>query len=542
VIALPKDILERVERVLDYHRVSKHSFQSVAALKPQTDPSQQPASVLTFADLPKISLPTGLLDLTVPAMWLMREGLGALPESHVRPPQDLKTIASWMHMAYGVTSKRSWQGHPYRLRACPSGSALFPCEIYLAAFAIEGLEPGLYSFNPHEFSLTKLREGIETLSHIKRGRPDLAFLRSVPAALLVSTNYWRSAWKYRVRGMRVALEDAGHLIANLVGVANGLGIQTMTRLKMNDNTMRELIGIPHECEFGEFEAVQAMIVWADGALRPLESPPGAPSLASLPPIHRPPISPKSVPYGSIIAAHYDCVSPGIPLRDIKPPYTELSPMPLVHHSQQFNFELDYLASPSLRHVLLERRSSRDFDHLTMERDRFLAINQCAFRTGTFLPLHPDGPHVGLIRPYWVVHAIPGMTPGIWYYHPHTNRWVMVKAGMFRSQSQMMCIGQARCGNAAALCVMVSNLPVAMHGCGPDVYRMAHLEAGIAGQRLALAAAASGVGSCGICSFYDDEVSSFLGLQNSGWEVLYATALGMTAKETAPAGYPGLGIG
>lgn len=542
VIAQPKDILERVERVLDYHRASKHTPDSVRLLKPQTDPSAQPSPCRTFPGLPSVPLPTNLLDIPVAAKWLMREGLNALPDSHVRPPQDLRTVATWLYMAYGVTAERSFQGHKYCLRTCPSGSALFPCEIYLAAFSIDGLAPGLYSYNPREFSLTKLREGPETLAHIKRGRPDLAFLRSVPAALLVSTIFWRSAWKYRVRGFRVAMEDAGHLVANLVAVANGLGIQTMTRLKMNDNTLRDLIGL-HESEFGDFEAVQGMVVWADSANSPVDGPaPGsAPAPAWLPPIAREPLSTQSVPYGSIVAAHYDCVAPGIPLREIRPPFTELSPMPVVHQSQELSTREDPLGGPSLRQVLLGRRSSRDFTHAAIPRAAFLSINKSAFRTGTFLPLHPDGPYLGFVRPYWILHAVLGLNPGIWYYHAHTDRWVLVQHGQYRGDTQYLGIGQPRCGNAAAVCLMAVNLQLAMRGCGPDVYRLAHLEAGIAGQRLALAAAAEGIGSCGICSLFDDEARTFLGLP-PGWEVLYATAIGITAPETDPPGHPGLGIG
>lgn len=543
MIEQSKDILERVERVLEYHRVSKHTPASIGGLKPQTDPAAQPSPYRTFPGLPKISLPTGLLDLAVSAEAVMREGLAALPESHVRPPQNLKTIATWLYFAYGITAERSFEGHKYRLRTCPSGSALFPCEIYLAAFSINGLEPGLYSFNPREFSLTKLRDGPDTLAHLKRGRPDLAFLRFVPAVLLVSTIFWRTAWKYRVRGFRVALEDAGHLIANVVATANGLGIATMTRLKMNDNTMRELIGIPYNPDFGTFEAVQAMVVWADNATSPIDpSAPGVPPRA-LGPIPRLPLSADVVPYGSIVAAHQDCVAPGIPLRDVKPPFTELSPMPAVHHSET----LPYVYSnphegPSLRLALLTRRSSRDFEHGAIPRDRFLDINRCAFRTGTFLPLFPQGPYFGLIRPFWIIHAVSGLASGVWHYHPHTDRWVLLRRGSFRAQTRAMCVGQPRCGNAAALCLMTSNLNITLNGLGPDIYRLAHLEAGIAGQRLALAAAASGIGASGIGSFYDDELRLFLGLEQTGWEVLYATALGMTAPETDAPAHPGLGIG
>jgi len=235
------------ERMESFSSESKCSSSSHTT---STTMSNLPAVVRTFAGLPKVALPTGLLDMPVSALRLMSDGLAALPDSHVAPPQDLKTLATWLFMAYGVMGEKRYGLRKVRFRMCPSASALYPCEIYVAAFGIQGLEPGLYHFNPHEFALTKLREGPEALHQIKRGRPELEFLKSVPAALLVSSIFWRSAWKYRARSYRVALLDAGHLIANLTSTANALGVQTMTRLKLNHNTMRELIGLPAEPEFG----------------------------------------------------------------------------------------------------------------------------------------------------------------------------------------------------------------------------------------------------------------------------------------------------
>jgi SagB-type dehydrogenase family enzyme len=544
VVTLPREIIERAERVLDYHRASKHTPESVRQIKPITELSGQPGGVRTFCNLPKVSLPTGLLDLPVAALSLMHDGLAALPESHVRPPQDLKTLATWLYMAYGIVTEKKFGIYKYRQRTCPSAGGLFPSEIYVAAFAIQGLEPGLWSFNPREFTLSRLREGPATLAQIKRGRPDLEFLKSVPAALLVSSIFWRSAWKYRVRGYRMALLDAGHLIANLVTCANGLGIQTMTRLRMNDKTTRELIGIPPEPDFGSYEAVQTMVVWADDASSPL---PGGrtrgapPVVRDLPPIERQPLSPQCVPYGSIVAAHQDCVAPGLPIREIRPPLTELSPLPVHVPLQVMPLTEAPPHGPSLRQVLLQRRSSRDFIEHSISRNKFLAINHAGFRTGTFVPLFPDGPYPALIRPFWVIHDVTGMIGGIWYYHPPADRWVMLKRGDFRRQTALMCLQQPRCGNASALCVMTANLHALMGRAGPDLYRVAHLEAGIASQRMALAATATGIGCCPIGQFYDEELRHFVGLQQTGWEVIYCTALGIAAPETEPLAHPALGV-
>src|SRR6266446_6457690 len=101
-VTLPRDILDRVERVLDYHQATKHSYDSVRRLTPRSQLSDQPSPYRTYPGLPKVALPTGLLDISVASLALMREGVSALPESHIQPPQDLKTLATWLYMAYGI--------------------------------------------------------------------------------------------------------------------------------------------------------------------------------------------------------------------------------------------------------------------------------------------------------------------------------------------------------------------------------------------------------------------------------------------------------
>ncbi len=319
---LPRQILERNDRVLEYHRATVRTEASLRADSP-ADEANRPNPYRLFPEAPKIPLPTKLLDAAAPAIGVLNDGIATLPESQIGPPRNLRTIATWLHLAAGRTlekrsgSRKSW------LRACPSAAALYPCEIYVAAFNIEDLEPGFYHFSVSEFALRKLRDGPQTLATIKRGRPDLAFLQSVPAALLISTIFWRSAWKFRQGGYRMALLDAGHVIENLVAVGNGLGIATMPRLRVQESNMRELLGLGVDAEFGAAESVQGMVVWADAAgveaARPAASNrSAAPPAGPLPLIDREPLSPEFRPYGTITAIHADCVVPGMAVRHDPP--------------------------------------------------------------------------------------------------------------------------------------------------------------------------------------------------------------------------------
>jgi SagB-type dehydrogenase family enzyme len=563
---LSREILERIERVFDYHQSSKHTYEQVQAAQ-QTltlDWDNRPNPYRTFGDYPRTPLPTTILDASVPTLQLLTDGLGALPASQLQPPQNLKTLASWLYLADGITIERGVGSRRYSLRSCPSSGALYPFEIYVAAFAVEGLEPGLYHYSVREFSLRRLRDGALTLQHLKRGRPDLEFLKTVPAALLVSTNFWRSAWRYRQRAYRYALLDAGHLVQNLVSVGSAVGVQTAVRLRMNDRTTRELLGLPEDCEFGDCESVQAMVVWADAATNPIAPAPraavagrigrdadplaglsssgifgplpaeaGQSGVSELPPIARAPLSPRVTPYGSIRGAHEDCVAPGVAIREIRPPLTELSPAPVGAVAIDLAPPEELPGGPSLRKVLMTRRSPHDFLRHSISRGQFWTINRLSFRGGSHFPTFPDGPHVGLVKPFWVLHDVGGMDSGVWLYDAANDRWMLVRRGDYRMETQYLCLEQAACGNSSAVCFMVADLRTLMGGAGPDAYRLAHLEAGVVAQRIHLAASAMDLGCAGAGAFYDEEVRRFFDIDRTTWEPVYALSVGVPAPEPPP---------
>ena len=365
----------------------------------------------------------------------------------------------------------------------------YPCEIYVAAFAIEGLEPGFYHFSVGEFALRKLREGYEALAQIKRGRPDLEFLKTLPAVLMVSTIFCRSSWAFGKRGYRQALLEAGHVIQNIATVGTGLGIQTLVRLTANAQTMRELIGVAADADFAEAEAVQGSIAWADATSRPLTAPPGfvLPPVGALPTLPRPPLAASVVGYGSILAVHEDCVAPGVAVREIRPPLTELSPL-----SDAFDFqELPEPEAPergiALDKLLLNPQVPREFAHASISRDRLWYLARVGFRWGSPFPLFPDGPYSALIRPIWIITNVIGVDNGIWYYHPAKNAWMIIRNGVFRYDAQRLSMSNVLFGNASAACFMTANLYRLLNEGGPDVYRLAHLEAGMAAQRMSLCA-------------------------------------------------------
>lgn len=528
-MALPRNILESAERVLDYHRASRLEASST---KIAPDAAARPPSGHVFDYAPKVALSNRLLDVASPVLTLLERGLESIPESLHCPPQNMQTLSTWLHLAAGQRQRVAMPWGPAMLRAVPSGELAYPSEIYVAAFSIDGLEPGFYHYSVKEHALRRLRDAPETLALLRRGRPDLQFLATVPALLLVSTVFCRSSWSQGRRGYRQAVVDCGQVVESIHATAMGLGMSTLTRLRMTDSSMRELIGVPEDADYSHAESVHAMIVWADGAtvIPNVVVPVGHVQAESLPR----PMCEGVLAFGSILNVQQEVSATGVAIREVRPPLTDLSPIPQKVTTQPLPIASDLAAGRSLRLVSLDVRYTDAFYPRSMSRDLIVRFARSALRGGTFFPIKPDGPHVGLIRSFWVMQDVVGQDPGIWWYDPMTDQWVQLNRGQYKHETGPLMRGRGELlVNASAVCVLVSNLKRLLTDAGPDLYRLAHLEAGIVAQRLHLASTSVGMGCRTFVDFCDDDWKRFLGLSNTGWEPLACVAIGGLPGTNAP---------
>src|SRR5690242_12979910 len=105
---LPRHILDRVERLYSYHQRTKLLPQTAArpaAPAPSTDAEYRPSTFRVFHNAPRVALPTTLLDASSGTISLLSAGQDAVPDSLRAPPQDLKTLASWLYYAAGETKR-----------------------------------------------------------------------------------------------------------------------------------------------------------------------------------------------------------------------------------------------------------------------------------------------------------------------------------------------------------------------------------------------------------------------------------------------------
>ena len=130
----------------------------------------------------------------------------------------LEQLAVILESAYGVTD-----GSMQPLRAAPSGGALYPLELYVCSLRVRELSTGVFHFNPLSGRLEELEQRdvrrplSEALIHAELAEQAAVFIAVVAI-------FWRTRFKYGLRGYRFFLLEAGHVVQNVLLAATALNL------------------------------------------------------------------------------------------------------------------------------------------------------------------------------------------------------------------------------------------------------------------------------------------------------------------------------
>jgi SagB-type dehydrogenase family enzyme len=492
-----------IDRARRYHRETEHSPRSVRESRHTLDWDNKPSPFKLYPDLPVIPLPR---DFTAPAGDAFEALSGPpAPES----PLDLERLAALLYFCAGVTKRKTYPGGAeVFFRAAASTGALYQTEVYVVAAGVAGLDAGVYHFGPGDFALRRLREGdVRGALAAAAADDDLA---ARPVTIALSAIYWRNAWKYQARAYRHLFWDSGTLLANLIATASRLGVPARALLGFVDHEVNALLGID-----GTREGALALVPLG-GVTRPA---PPAPSLEAIAPTVAP-LSKAEVPYPLLVDAYRDSrLESDAEVRAWRerPPETvPASPAAL----QPLPRPLPR-AGRSLAETIQARGSTREFSG---EAISVLELSSSLYHATR--GLEADVPS-GLVDLYLTIHAVDGIAPGAYAYHPGPHALELVRHGDVRADAAFLALGQALGGLSSATVFFLADLDRALSRLGNRGYRAVNLEAGLIGGRLYLAAYAQRFGATGL-TFYDAEVVRFFAPHSAGKDAVFVTALGRSA--------------
>ncbi len=156
--------------------------------------------------------------------------------------QELRTI---LYFAYGETRDNKNTVYPRPFRTVPSGGALYPLELYFFSNGfITGLPAGVYHYSPTQNCVALLQKGDltkEIANALISFQNQLAY--DTTLIIFITAIFNRSIFKYRDKGYRFVLLEAGHVAQNINLTATALNLGVINIGGYNDRLMDKFLGL-----------------------------------------------------------------------------------------------------------------------------------------------------------------------------------------------------------------------------------------------------------------------------------------------------------
>jgi SagB-type dehydrogenase family enzyme len=189
-------------------------------------------SSATHDHRPGVELPRGALP-GVPLPTLLARRRSSHPGD--RRALQLGELAALLEASYAALPRSGTLRRPV-----PSAGALYPLELYVLALDVDGTEPSLLHYNPFRHRL-ELLGGVDS-DAARAALVDPSLLDTAAALLVVTAMFWRSRFKYGLRGYRFALLEAGHVVQNAVLAAAALELSALPLGGFFDRRLDALVG------------------------------------------------------------------------------------------------------------------------------------------------------------------------------------------------------------------------------------------------------------------------------------------------------------
>ncbi|MCS7142861.1 MAG: SagB/ThcOx family dehydrogenase [Aigarchaeota archaeon] len=497
---------------LTYHESTKHSYISIRSSGHRLDWSNKPYPFKVYLDGERVHLPK---ELRLPKSSALRSITG---RSEVMERLDVSSLSGLLFFSYGITRVREYFGERFYFRAAPCTGALYQSELYVVSHNVVGLEQGVYHFDPGEFVLTVLRRGDfrwwmreATLDDSVKGCGASVILTSVP---------WRNAWKYGERSYRHSFWDGGVILANMISVANALGIESKIFVGFVDKRVNDLLGIGGM----EESAIAVLDMKVNGGAATV--PRAIEQLDSLD-LPRLPYSPRELSYPAIVKAfETSALQSAEALREWRARVAEYARSKITDDRLvDMRVEIPSENDRPLHEVILQRGSTRRFSRRPIKRGDLETILRCSSSS-----LNSDftiKPTLSLLDIYLIVNEVDGLEEGAYFYDRVRDSLVGLKRGRFRTVSRHLCLEQDLGGDASAVLFFMADVREVVKMLGERGYRACQLEAGVRAGRTYLAAYALGLGATGL-TFYDDDVREFFSPHAADKENMMTVAIGVPA--------------
>jgi SagB-type dehydrogenase family enzyme len=499
-----------------YHDGTKHSYWSIRNNARPLDWANRPLPFKIYPRIEPLPLSREVPQTGVSALSAISE---PLPASRADPVPDLQDLTRILYFSAGITRQRAYPGGEIYFRAAPCTGALYEIELYVVTDNLAGLDAGVYHFNPADVSLRLLRKGDFRRNLAQATAMEPAVVRA-PATMICTGIYWRNAWKYQQRTYRHFGWDNGTLLANMLAVAAASGLPAEIVLGFMDAEVNRLLDLDTRRE------VSVCLVPIG---RTSESSLPAPREAPVLNLEAIPLSRHEVEYPAMLEMHDACS-----LRSEAEVAQWRGKSPVFPSFGPANEEVRLAGLPegeqpkdTIEQVILRRGSTRTFDRTaSITLAQLSTILDYATRGLPADFLEPGGAQLNDL--YLIVHSVPDLQTGAYFFRREQNSLELLKRGEFRAEAHYLGLEQALSAEACVNIFFLADLKRILDRHGNRGYRAVQLEAGAIGGRMYLAAYAQYLGATGL-TFFDDDVVRFFSPHGKDKSAIFLLAIGRPLK-------------
>jgi len=156
---------------------------------------------------------------------------------------NLNQLSQLLWSAQGITEKSGFK------RAAPSAGALYPMDVYavVGRSSVEQIEAGVYHYEPNGHALSYVTKK-DVRDRVAKASLSQMWMARAPLNIVITAEYSRINVKYKERGIRYAMIEAGHIAQNLFLQAEAMGLKAAIVGAFHDNELTEVLKIPRAHE------------------------------------------------------------------------------------------------------------------------------------------------------------------------------------------------------------------------------------------------------------------------------------------------------
>lgn len=152
--------------------------------------------------------------------------------SYSKDPLSLQDVSQLVWAAQGIT-----QG---AYRTAPSAGALYPLEIYVVVGNVQGLEQGVYKYNPEEHVIEQVNQG-DMRQQLQQSSLNQSSVGDGAIDIVIAGVFERTTKKYGERGNQYVYMEAGHAAQNIYLQAVSLDLGTVTIGAFDEPTIQKIL-------------------------------------------------------------------------------------------------------------------------------------------------------------------------------------------------------------------------------------------------------------------------------------------------------------